>query len=111
VARLQSQPGLRAEVAAATRVGISLTEWSAWSDDDRGWVLALAEWEAGRCPGCNGWLTETTDPGNEGRYRAEPPVRCFRCSAMHSQQEQYKDHPNRAAQVLWPVKLRRRRRG
>jgi hypothetical protein len=111
VARLQSHHGLRAEVAAATRLGISLTEWSTWSDDDRAWVLALAEWEASRCPGCNGHLPETTSAANEGRYAADVPVRCHRCSAIHGQQENYKDSPYRAAQVLWPVKLRRRRRG
>jgi hypothetical protein len=111
VARLQQSAELRAEVEAATRLGISLTEWAGWDPDDQAWVLALAEWEASRCPGCNGWLPETTHPDNDGRYDAEPPVRCFRCSALHSRQEDYKDDPNRGAQVLWPVRLIRRRRG
>ena len=109
MARLQQSHQLRAEVEASIRLGISLTEWSGWTEDDRAWVLALAEWEASRCPGCNGWLAETTDPANDGRYNEEPPVRCFRCDALHRRQDDYKDHPNRSAQVLWPVTLRRAR--
>lgn len=109
MARLQQSPQLRAEVEASVRLGISLTEWSGWSDDDRAWVLALAEWEASRCPGCNGWLAETTDPANEFAYTAEAPVQCHRCAALHGEQDRMKDHPKRAALVLWPVNRRRRR--
>lgn len=89
------------------RLGISLTAWSGWSASDRAWALALAEWESSRCPGCNGDLEETTNPANEDRYAADAPVRCFRCSALQDRQAEYDDHPNRRAQVLWPVTLRR----
>lgn len=113
MARLAAHAGLRAEVEAAFRLRIPLSQWADWSDDDRGWALAWIEHEAAKCPGCGGWLAETTDPANDDAYVADLPVRCFRCSALHGQQEHYKDHPNRAAQVLWPVRLRRkdRRRG
>ena len=111
MARLVAHAGLRAEVDAAFRLRLPLSSWAGWSEDDRGWVLAWIEYEAAKCPGCNGWLAETTDPGNEGRFDADDPVRCFRCDALHRKQDEYKEHPNRAAQVLWPVKLLRRRRG
>lgn len=110
MARLQEHPGLRAEVAATVRLGVSLTEWSTWDDDDRAWVLALLEWESSRCPGCGGWLHETTDPATEGTWLADDPVRCFRCTALHGKQDNYKDHPYRSAQVLWPVTRRTRGR-
>ena len=138
MARLQAHAGLRAEVEAATKLGIPLRRWAGWEprqdttyqyddegrlrasstvseplwdDDARAWVLALAEYEASKCPGCNGWLAETTDPDNERLYESEPPVRCFRCTALHARQDDYTDDPNRSAQVLWPVKLRRPHRG
>jgi hypothetical protein len=88
-----------------------LSQWCQWSDDDRGWVLALAEYEASRCPGCNGWLAETTDPANEFQYEADSAIQCHKCAALHTEQDRLKDHPKRAALVLWPVKLRRRKRG
>lgn len=40
----------------------------------------LAE-EADECPGCRGSLTESTEAGNEFRYRAEA-IRCHRCAAQ-----------------------------
>lgn len=109
MARLVAHAGLRAEVEAAYRLRIPLSQWSAWSDDDRGWVLAWLGYEAGRCPNCKGWLAETTDPANEGHYHADAPVMCHRCSALDAEQDRMKDHPKRSALVLWPVKLRRRR--
>lgn len=114
---------------AATRVGISLRRWAGWEprevhtpqgdgsvlvtrepewdDESRDWVLALAQWEDLHCPQCNGWLPETTDPANEDAYRAEPPGRCHRCTALVAKQESYAEHPYHRSQVLWPVTLRR----
>lgn len=128
MARLTGNPDLRREVEAATRLGISLRRWSGWEprrvavvdedgrtvtttesewdDDSRAWVLALLEVEAQRCPGCNGHLPDTTDPAHEGRYLTGPPLRCHRCTALHQRQDNYRDDPNRAAQVMWPVHLR-----
>lgn len=128
MARLASNHELRREVEAATRLGISLRRWSGWEprrvtstdehgrtvtttepewgDDERAWVLALLELEAQRCPGCGGHLPDTTSADHEGRYAAGPPLRCHRCSALHQRQDDYRDDPNRAAQVVWPVRLR-----
>jgi hypothetical protein len=129
VARLTQHAELRRQVEAATRLGISLRRWSGWEpvrtvttmpdgtqqittepewdDDDRAWVEALLDLEAQRCPGCGGHLPETTDPANDGAYVTGPPHRCHRCTALHARQAQYDRDPNRAAQVVWPIHLRR----
>jgi hypothetical protein len=126
-ARLAATPHLRRDVEAATRLGVSLRRWygwepvtvstvtadgvtrttreAEWDDDDRAWVLALLDVESQRCPGCGGHLPDTTRPEHDGAYDAGPPVRCFRCTALHARQEQYRDDPHHAAQVLWPVHL------
>jgi len=41
-----------------------------WTDEDRGWALALIVEESEECPGCGHPLEESTDPGNEFAYRA-----------------------------------------
>lgn len=45
-------------------------------------MLALAQYRASRCPRCSGDIAVTADPKNEGRFRHEPPVQCFRCLAF-----------------------------
>jgi hypothetical protein len=128
VARLAQHAGLRREVEAAVRLGISLKRWSGWEpaatsttdergvtttvtepewdDEDRSWVLAWFEYEAQRCPGCGGHLPETTHPDNEAAYVTGPPHRCYRCTALQARQAQYAKDPNHGAQVVWPVHLR-----
>lgn len=78
------------------------TREAEWDDDSRAHVLALLEAEAQTCR-CGGWLPETTDPENEGRYRARPPVRCHRCDALHTFMQSYEHDP---ARVIWPVEKR-----
>ena len=109
MARLHSNSELRAEVAAAVRMGIPLSEWTKWDDEDQEWVLAYLEWEASKCPGCGGLLTETTDPSSEDAWVADDPVRCFRCTTLNAKQEHYADHPYRRSQMVWPVTRRHHR--
>lgn len=68
-------------------------------------MLALLDVEEKTCNGCGGWLPETTDPGNEGKYRADEPIRCHRCTALHSKRSDYQE-PHHQALVLWPAELR-----
>lgn len=67
-------------------------------------MLALLDYEAQQCL-CGGYLPETTDPANEGKYRTEPPLRCFRCEARMIRQAQYRDTTRPEALTVWPVWL------
>lgn len=77
-----------------------------WDDDERAKVLALLDYEAQTCPGCGGFLPETTDPQMQFRYEADNPSRCHRCDALHAKQEAYKDQTRSSALVIWPVEPR-----
>lgn len=56
-------------------------------------MVALGLHRKGRCPGCGGNLAVTTDSKNEGRYRHELPLECYRCQAFERAHEAYKDQP------------------
>lgn len=73
-------------------------------------VRAYLDFEHLTCAGCGGFLPDTTDPDNEGRYVAEPPHRCHRCDALERQRKEYDDDSVQfpRALVVWPVDLRRR---
>lgn len=62
-----------------------------WDDEELAWMLAWHETELDRCSGCNGVLSETTDPRNEGWYIAENPTRCHRCTAIFEKASEYND--------------------
>lgn len=87
-------------------MGVPLSEWASWDDDDQAWVLAYLEWEGSKCPGCGGLLSQTTEASTEGLWVADDPVRCFRCTALHAKQEKYADHPYRRSHMIWPVTRR-----
>lgn len=42
-------------------------------------MLALAQYRDLCCPGCGGWMPDTTEAEAEDRYRFEV-VRCHRCT-------------------------------
>lgn len=94
---------------AALRVGVSLRRWDGWEprrvtvhtydqqgrpdrsvtytepewdDEQRGWVLALLEAEAGECSGCGGNLDDTMHPDAEEAWVGEIAGRCHRCTAL-----------------------------
>ena len=71
-----------------------------WDDESRAYVLALAEYERSVCGGCGGWLPETTDPKNEGRYVSKGAIRCHRCDVLHAARSAEEAHP---AHVAWPI--------
>lgn len=58
------------------------TETSGWTGPDREAVLALLNYEAGLCPGCNHPLAETTRVEHTAAYRPEPPIRCHFCTTQ-----------------------------
>lgn len=56
-------------------------------------MLALQVYRDGLCPNCSGVLADTTHPDNEGRYKADLPVQCFRCLAVGLSHDAYRDQP------------------
>ena len=70
-------------------------------------MLALDLYRQSRCRGCGGDLHETTEPGNEGRYEALPPVQCHRCVAYDISVTAYQDQPHPGS-LLHQVRLRGR---
>jgi hypothetical protein len=64
-----------------------MTSAEEWTFDDRQAAMDLAVYESELCQGCGYPLEETTDPGNEFAYVADPPIRCHRCTASESAQD------------------------
>ncbi|MDG4792017.1 hypothetical protein O7626_40085 [Micromonospora sp. WMMD1102] len=84
---------------------------SAWNEDERGWMLALADWEASRCPSCGGDPDECQSPTADINnpfgtwvYDAEW-VECHRASAARRLAHEPEDR-----RALTP-RVSRRRRG
>lgn len=83
------------------------TEWDAIQ---RGWMLALAEYRAGKCSGCGHNLDETL--GNKGarqRWRVQK-ARCWACHdlegvrAQNAKTDKPEDLPG--ARLMWVEKVR-----
>jgi hypothetical protein len=68
-------------------------------------MLALAAWERTRCPVCGGDREECWAAENEGRFRAQPPVRCHRETALAKARKEYADQPGSSA-LLYRAELR-----
>lgn len=83
-----------------------------WDPTERGWMLALAEYERGLCENCGHDLAETIPPASEPEdWKALPPLRCSACTRIAQQQDEYAkaDQPNMHA-LRWRVERKRRRR-
>lgn len=59
-----------------------------WTPDQRAWMLGLAVYRSGRCPGCSGPLAETTNAENENRYHTTA-IRCFQCTSQTVSAKQF----------------------
>lgn len=126
VERLRASPELQARATAARSLGISLKRFDGWEprtyswrekrggrmvtvterdtewdSDEQDWMLALALLDADECPGCHGWLSETTKPENENTWSPAPPLRCHRCTAQGIGADQVRDSPNPQKQALF----------
>ena len=84
---------------------------SAWDEHQRGLMLALAEWEATRCPACGGDPAECQAPESDINnpfgswvYDAGLPVECHRGSAARRSLPEQQD-----LRALIPQVTRRRR--
>jgi hypothetical protein len=78
-----------------------------WDETEQAWMLALEQYRKGRCPHCTGDLEVTTDPKNEGRFKHEPAIECFRCKGFVGSHDDYKDQDSRALLHLVPLSPKR----
>lgn len=68
-------------------------------------MLALAESRELTCPGCGGWLPETTSVEAEG-WRVPPPHRCGRCTAIGIAQEHHANDHKHIHATRWSAERR-----
>lgn len=63
-----------------------------WTDAERAWMLAIAEYRRLLCPcGC-GYLAEVSQaPGNEGRFFVDLPTRCLARTEIDRKAAAYAD--------------------
>lgn len=80
-----------------------------WDDEQRAHVLALLEVEALTHDACGGFLPDTTGEAADGRFEAELPVRCHKCTARAEAIAAYMtvDHAPHPEALLWPTMRRR----
>lgn len=74
-----------------------------WDDEQRAWMLALAEADAQSCDGCGGWLPHTTSIEMSDGFVADHPLRCHRCEALSVRRKSVSDKPNPESFAVWPV--------
>ncbi|MFC3504802.1 hypothetical protein ACFOOK_28075 [Micromonospora krabiensis] len=133
IRRLTAEPGLRARIETAERLGVAprrLDGWEPaettvyeydagrlvrsvtvrepeWSEQDRAWMAALVGYRASLCPcGCGHPAEQTQAHESDGRtFVVPPPVRCRARTALVQAQAQYEDTPQPEA-LLWSVERR-----
>lgn len=76
-----------------------------WLPEDTELALALEEYEAGLCPGCQQPLEETSKPEHSDAYRPEEPIRCHYCTAQALVSEMAEKQHERTAGLLFPLTL------
>jgi hypothetical protein len=67
--------------------GFTVHRESDWTQEDIQAAISLTTYESNACPGCGDQLSETTDPDNQFQYVADLPIRCHKCTAIHSKSE------------------------
>ena len=94
---------------------LSSTPEAEWSPTEAGWMLALAQYEAGLCEGCGYPLEETLSTAPED-WVVLPPIRCAVCTRISISQEaiiaenQKVPGGGRIHALRWIAKLKPRRR-
>ena len=79
MSRLRANQVLRAEMEAARAWSVPRSEFLRWTEDDRGYALALLALESETCDGCGHPVAESMASENQYGYRAEL-VRCHACA-------------------------------
>lgn len=79
----------------------SVTTWDPQvDDDDRAWLGAWLEHEAGKCPGCGHPKDEAWDPANARTYE-EGMVICQACVVLQAAHENAAEGPKRRGALRW----------
>lgn len=65
-----------------------------WDEEQFGWMLALRLYRQGCCPTCGGDLRVTADSENEGKFKPDPPLQCFRCVAFSRSHKNFENDPH-----------------
>jgi hypothetical protein len=64
-----------------------------WTGQDLAYAQAHRRNTLDDCPVCGMPLSETTDPDNEGKYEAPPPMRCHACTPLEHRKSEYRASP------------------
>lgn len=80
-----------------------------WDEEQQTIMLALARYRELCCPGCGGWIPETTDASARNAYEVDL-VRCHRCSA-HAMAAEKARTSSLPESLLMQVKPRKPKRG
>jgi hypothetical protein len=83
---------------------VSSTPEVEWDEHEQAWALAYQVYRDSLCR-CGGYLPDTTNPRNEGRYRPLPPLECQHCMAL-AESEESVQHPHPIA-LIHRAELRR----
>jgi hypothetical protein len=79
-----------------------------WDGEQRGWMLALAEFRASRCPcGCGHNMADTTAKEGTHQWRVRR-IRCHARDAMEGAQQRASNKPEDrpGARIWWSEKVR-----
>ena len=100
---------LRWKPTAGQRASLALppSQWEMWGDEtDRAIILAHLGNEELRCPGCGGYLDETTDRSLVNRVHED--LVCHRCAAMatHRAHREERHAPLLPGTLLWAESIR-----
>ena len=97
----------RLEAEACLRLALPPSQWEMWGDEtDRAIILAHLGNEELRCPGCGGYLDETTDRSLVNRVHED--LVCHRCAAMatHRAHREERHAPLLPGTLLWAESIR-----
>lgn len=63
-----------------------------WDDEQRGWMLALDEFDrVSKCPVCGGLKSDCQGVGDAADFEVPAPTRCHRVTAIELASEPYRD--------------------
>lgn len=78
-----------------------------WLEEDYAEAAAYLRWKAGKCPGCQLDLVDTTamrDGEPVHVYKVRPPRRCHGCDArIYEQEEHSKKGSYREQALIWQI--------
>lgn len=77
------------------------TREAEWDEQERAWMLSLAEHESGLCPLCGRPMSVCTDPASEGRWSSAPPTRCYATTTVMKARKPYDEKSDEPRALLF----------